>query len=882
MSIDQYDNFCYEEELERVLNSKNSEEAKKDDYNKEFDHLKETEFNFEEYKVDEVLPFSKVNVNGSIKNEKEYDDVLIENLNDNSKLTEKIVESKKSNNLTKNNNKWNNEREEVMIKNVVIHKKNSQSQEIVYNTNHPTNNHYHCIINQSYNKLIPKNVSLNISTDKKNITHNPPKNYNKICLNKNIFKENKFVISKLIKSEKDYIEFKNSLEKVLILKDLKVSNLDCNSNFNQAIDELTNENLELNRYYHSLVQIHRVMQNIDLPDNNFKIHNKSPKNLDKFLDKYKKKFNDLSIRMNLISSDNYLSQNEKVLNDLISQIDHYENENRLARHSKKRSEIKFERTYNIPIPVDNKKILNNYNNLKQKFDHLKEKINKNKIIISENEVKIHIHNEDYDKLKHIADSLNIIEDISLKNFENLYKYKDLSIYRDFLFKKLEYLSKSNDLLKDNNEKIISNNLEIISTLKNQKNEILLSNYEKNIILVKKKESFFNYKKNYQTTPQKSNKSRIEIEVLEKKVNQTMIDEIKDLNQGLSDQNETRKESNEILLKIKQEDDISKDIISIKDIVKIEKEKVTEKLNEIDSKCNEIKCDNNLPSNEDQNHDENKNNNENVKNNLLVKFNSKNDLITSNEINIKEIEKIVNEDIYEKLDTNIIEITLENIHTKQISFMDFNGMNDIKEKGNIKTITNKNSLCNENVKVNCENLTNLLEVKEQFNKLNKEISETLQIEEINKIEVVNQLVEQNKLNDGVKSQLKENQIFSPSNHKENRFRRDLVNKLNQESNAINIKESNFQNELKINYIQFDKKISADITQINHFNEKNRETFKTLFQDDEINEKDNKDKKKPKFNPKLRRHTNIVLSGKNNDMDQIVEKNIKKQEIDDISF
>ena len=111
MSIDQYDNFCYEEELERVLNSKNSEEAKKDDYNKEFDHLKETEFNFEEYKVDEVLPFYKVNVNGSIKNEKEYDDVLIENLNDNSKLTEKIVESKKSNNLTKNNNKWNNERE---------------------------------------------------------------------------------------------------------------------------------------------------------------------------------------------------------------------------------------------------------------------------------------------------------------------------------------------------------------------------------------------------------------------------------------------------------------------------------------------------------------------------------------------------------------------------------------------------------------------------------------------------------------------------------------------------------------------------------------------------------------------------------------------------
>jgi len=391
----------------------------------------------------------------------------------------------------------------------------SQNEEITFKTKHPNNNHFIDIslskdtLGRNNNNLISSTLSVNNESVKQSI--DPQKVRNKSShVRSEELGENSFLMKKLAETEKEYYELKYLMEQAFISNEIKQTHFKKAGNPHKVLEILNEEHQILNRNYDKFSQIFRVLLNMKFPDNKPNKSKTAPKNLDKILSKYKTDYDDLSKRFKVISDTNLLEKLEHDLAEINTQINILENENRVSKYSKKKSEIKFEKTHKVLPAVDGKKIYQEYNMQFEQNNMITEKINKNKSLIKEKEFKIVKINEDLEKLK-------VIHDYYESNVGN--KPETNKNFQDYL-DKMKSLERNKEELIRKNELVLLKNKDLIDGLLEKKEkfkEDLKDRYQVLKEVIENLSALLEAN-NIRDTPKKTlqNKNKIDVVILDKK------------------------------------------------------------------------------------------------------------------------------------------------------------------------------------------------------------------------------------------------------------------------------------------------------------------------------------------------------------------------------
>lgn len=302
--------------------------------------------------------------------------------------------------------------------------------------------------------------------------------------------------SKMQYAETKYAELKSyylNIQKNF--SERKYAELQDNTSVNKekVLDSVSKYNFELLKYIENLNKIINVVidaSKVPIKNPNY-IVNRTKKyqnnnsnineiNNNKLLEVFKKEFIKLDQRFKQISEPSYEEKLEESLAELEDQIYFYENENKKLKISQKQSEAMFERQYknnNLNVHAKNfeiNKVNIDYENTRKLNENVLEKIQKNKIIIADNEQKIKELIEWLNKLETIAKEMYGITDFldkdDLKRIEK--DEKEKNILEIALKKKTEVLEK---VLVSNKKKFeldIVKNEKTIVNLEKQKIELI--------------------------------------------------------------------------------------------------------------------------------------------------------------------------------------------------------------------------------------------------------------------------------------------------------------------------------------------------------------------------------------------------------------------------
>jgi len=391
----------------------------------------------------------------------------------------------------------------------------SQNEEITFKTKHPNNNHFIDIslsrdnLGRNNNNLITSTLSLKNESVKQSIEPQKARNKSSHVRSEELG-ENSFLMKKLAETEKEYFELKYLMEQTFVSNEIKQTHFKKAGNSQKVLEILNEEHQILTRNYDKFSQIFRVLLNMKFPDYKPNKSKTAPKNWDKILNKFKSDYDDLSNRFKVISDSNFLEKLEHDLAEINHHINFLENENRLSRHSKKKSEIKFDKTHKVLPTIDGKKIYQEYNMQFEQNNIIIEKINKNKSLIKEKELKIVKFNEDLEKLK-------VINDFYENNVGN--KSETNKNLQDFV-EKMKVLEGNKEELIRKNELILLKNKDLIDSLLEKKERFKEDLKDKYQVLKEVIENLTTLLEanNIRDTPKKNlqNKNKIDVVILDKK------------------------------------------------------------------------------------------------------------------------------------------------------------------------------------------------------------------------------------------------------------------------------------------------------------------------------------------------------------------------------
>lgn len=392
------------------------------------------------------------------------------------------------------------------------------------NISHNNRNYYHSQIrvdkNKSYIDSMNREVSaLNndfrrgqnniseINSHNYNINNNSYVSYKMpsvVDMNSRIMRiGNNNIVSKLQYAETKYDELKNFYSRIQQnFSDRKINELENNSNFekHKVLEFISKHNYELLKYIDNLNKVINIV--IDASKNSLKnaAVNRNKKypppynnpninevNNNKLLEVFRKEHLKLDHRFNQISDPSYEEKLEESLAELKDQINFYDTENRKLKISQKQSEAMFERQYknnNLSLQTKNleiNKVNIEYENTRRLNENVLEKIQKNKIVIADNEQKMNELNDWLSKLETIAKEMygitEFLDKENIKKFEKAEKQK--SDFKLVMKKKTEVLEKVLITNKKKYEGEIIKNEKSIVNLEKQKMDLMRQIKEKN-------------------------------------------------------------------------------------------------------------------------------------------------------------------------------------------------------------------------------------------------------------------------------------------------------------------------------------------------------------------------------------------------------------------
>ncbi len=306
---------------------------------------------------------------------------------------------------------------------------------------------------------------------------------------------NNNLYSKLQYAEMKYEELKNYYSIIQQnFSNKKISDIENNQIIEKEkfLEFISKHNYELLKYIDNLNSIINIVisaskvpvkSQSNIKNKKFQLNvnsNINEVNNNKLLEVFKKEYIKLDNRFKQISDPSYEEKLEETLAELKDKINYYEAENKKLKITQKQSEALFERQYknnNLNLQIKNleiNKVNIDYENTKKLNDNVLEKIQKNKIVIADNEQKTNELSEWLNKLENIArDMYGITEFLDkedIKKIEASEKKKvDLKIA---LKKKTEVLEKVLITNKKKYEGEIIKNEKIIVNLEKQKIELI--------------------------------------------------------------------------------------------------------------------------------------------------------------------------------------------------------------------------------------------------------------------------------------------------------------------------------------------------------------------------------------------------------------------------
>lgn len=320
------------------------------------------------------------------------------------------------------------------------------------------------------------------------------------------------IVSKLQYAEMKYDELKNFYSRIQQnFSDRKIAEIENNSTLEKqkVLDFISKHNYELLKYIDNLNKIINIVIDASkVPIKNTSVirnkkypppynsSNINEVNNNKLLEVFRKEHLKLDHRFKQISDQSYEEKLEETLAELKDQINFYETENKKLKISQKQSEALFERQYknnNLSLQSKNleiNKVNIEYENTRRLNENVLEKIQKNKIVIADNEQKINELNDWLGKLETIAKEMygitDFLEKENIKKLEKAEKQKnDLKLA---MKKKTEVLEKVLVTNKKKYEGEIIKNEKTIVNLEKQKMNLMRQIKEKSEIskMVQKK------------------------------------------------------------------------------------------------------------------------------------------------------------------------------------------------------------------------------------------------------------------------------------------------------------------------------------------------------------------------------------------------------------
>ena len=372
---------------------------------------------------------------------------------------------------------YSNEKIDINCEKIILTEKNKNEIKVDININKNSTINSLTINTATKNDITPSHNSNKYGLLMKSINQNE-----KSTNNDNPHDQN-YISTKLNQTEKEYFNLKRIFSENMLIDGSKLNNLEGE----KLTEYLNRQNNELKKFHEKFSQIDLIMKSIEYLEGNNKPKQIKNQAIEKILDTSVKQHNFLTLRLSVLTSENYESSLDTVLLETVKEINHFEIQNRVSRHSKKKSEIKFNKTQKVSNSIDSKKINNDYNVSKQQSDNLNIKINKNKRCIEENEAKINNFKEDLSKLKEIAEFYGITElDMkylfvnSIIDLNNPNDVNFITSKKSELIKKYEGLNKRKDANLGNFEINKQQNMNYIKDLDNKKHDIMILIKEKMI------------------------------------------------------------------------------------------------------------------------------------------------------------------------------------------------------------------------------------------------------------------------------------------------------------------------------------------------------------------------------------------------------------------
>lgn len=312
---------------------------------------------------------------------------------------------------------------------------------------------------------------------------------------------NNNIVSKLQYAEMKYDELKNFYLRIQQnFSDRKIAELENNSSIEKqkVLEFISKNNYELLKYIDNLNKIINIVIDASkVPIKNAVNRNKkyppaynnsniNDINNNKLLEVFRKEHIKLDHRFKQISDPNYEEKLEESLAELKDQINFYETENKKLKISQKQSEAMFERQYknnNLSLQTKNleiNKVNIDYENTRRLNENVLDKIQKNKILIADNEQKINELNDWLSKLETIAREMyGITEFMDKENIKKLEKAeKQKNDLKLAMKKKTEVLEKVLITNKKKYEGEIIKNEKTIVNLEKQKMDLMRQIKEK--------------------------------------------------------------------------------------------------------------------------------------------------------------------------------------------------------------------------------------------------------------------------------------------------------------------------------------------------------------------------------------------------------------------